>query len=118
MRISDWSSDVCSSDLLLDVVGEPLGLAEKLLGALELALQLGELAERQRGQIARLIEKRGRLVLQALDLVVDLLERAGGRQHILRIVGRVVDDAARSEERRLGKGCVSTCRSRLWPYHK
>src|SRR3546814_20849448 len=82
MRISDWSSDVCSSDLLLDVVGEPLGLAEKLLGALELALQLGELAERQRGQIARLIEKRGRLVLQALDLVVDLLERAGGRQHI------------------------------------
>src|SRR3546814_15652948 len=25
--------------------------------------------------------------------------------------------ATRSEERRVGKGCVSTCRSRLWPYH-
>src|SRR3546814_13957680 len=23
-----------------------------------------------------------------------------------------------SEERRVGKGCVSTCRSRWWPYHK
>src|SRR3546814_17149337 len=23
----------------------------------------------------------------------------------------------RSEERRVGKGCVSTCRSRGWPYH-
>src|SRR3546814_19630108 len=26
--------------------------------------------------------------------------------------------AKRSEERRVGKGCVSTCRSRWWPYHK
>src|SRR3546814_7298917 len=24
---------------------------------------------------------------------------------------------SRSEERRVGKGCVSTCRSRWWPYH-
>src|SRR3546814_18044743 len=28
--------------------------------------------------------------------------------------GRVTD---RSEERRVGKECVSTCRSRWWPYH-
>src|SRR3546814_19150116 len=25
--------------------------------------------------------------------------------------------SARSEERRVGKECVSTCRSRWWPYH-
>src|SRR3546814_9495796 len=25
--------------------------------------------------------------------------------------------AGRSEERRVGKECVSTCRSRWWPYH-
>src|SRR3546814_6726126 len=25
--------------------------------------------------------------------------------------------AARSEERRVGQECVSTCRSRRWPYH-
>src|SRR3546814_12736718 len=27
------------------------------------------------------------------------------------------DGASRSEERRVGKECVSTCRSRWWPYH-
>src|SRR3546814_13528257 len=27
-------------------------------------------------------------------------------------------DANRSEERRVGKECVSTCRSRWWPYHQ
>src|SRR3546814_11545873 len=26
-------------------------------------------------------------------------------------------NAGRSEERRVGKECVSTCRSRWWPYH-
>src|SRR3546814_17116681 len=26
-------------------------------------------------------------------------------------------EATRSEERRVGKECVSTCRSRWWPYH-
>src|SRR3546814_18935700 len=26
-------------------------------------------------------------------------------------------EGARSEERRVGKGCVSTCRARWWPYH-
>src|SRR3546814_3098440 len=30
----------------------------------------------------------------------------------------VLDEAGkRSEERRVGKECVSTCRSRWWPYH-
>src|SRR3546814_13982405 len=29
----------------------------------------------------------------------------------------IVDDAMRSEERRVGKECVSTCRSRWSPYH-
>src|SRR3546814_16714864 len=28
------------------------------------------------------------------------------------------NSVARSEERRVGKECVSTCRSRWWPYHK
>src|SRR3546814_7946718 len=73
MRISDWSSDVCSSDL-------------------------------RKERIA----------------VLD--------HHILR-VGRDIDDLfdgggvegdtvlCRSEERRVGKECVSTCRSRWSPYH-
>src|SRR3546814_20492370 len=27
------------------------------------------------------------------------------------------DELTRSEERRVGKECVSTCRARWWPYH-
>src|SRR3546814_4507270 len=32
-------------------------------------------------------------------------------------LGREVNDTVRSEERRVGKECVSTCRSRWSPYH-
>src|SRR3546814_2268139 len=75
MRISDWSSDVCSSDLgrvdmALDDV--PAQARVDVGGALEIdGIALGELRER----------------------------------------------GARSEERRVGKECVSTCRSRWSPYH-
>src|SRR3546814_5457428 len=67
MRISDWSSDVCSSDL-----GHPL-LRERISYLKYLQSQ----------------EKR------TLELKLT----------------------ARSEERRVGKECVSTCRSRWSPYH-
>src|SRR5216110_676078 len=33
------------------------------------------------------------------------------------IVSERIDPANRSEERRVGKECVSLCRSRWWPYH-
>src|SRR3546814_11688850 len=33
------------------------------------------------------------------------------------IGNRMVEEYFRSEERRVGKECVSTCRSRWWPYH-
>src|SRR3546814_10015256 len=72
MRISDWSSDVCSSDLLL--------------------LKRLDRRDRQTGKIAGLVDEAGRLVLDLLDLVVDLLQRPGGGQHVLRVV------AGRSEE--------------------
>src|SRR3546814_3186107 len=71
MRISDWSSDVCSSDLspnvrrLIHMRTQHLGPEELLVGA-------------------------------KLELDPSL---------------------TRSEERRVGKECVSTCRSRWSPYH-
>src|SRR3546814_12635651 len=34
-----------------------------------------------------------------------------------RMLGRTLTGAIRSEERRVGKECVSTCRSRWSPYH-
>src|SRR3546814_14892961 len=72
MRISDWSSDVCSSDLLPD---QPFALRSALSGYPELTEQRG-----------------------VANSVCTALRRA------------------RSEERRVGKECVSTCRSRWSPY--
>src|SRR3546814_10976846 len=97
MRISDWSSDVCSSDLL----------AESLLAGG--GFLLGKQADRL-GRRAQDTERRDDMdVEHLLELVVahfldDAVER----------VARVADD--RSEERRVGKECVSTCRSRGSPY--
>src|SRR3546814_19996165 len=52
---------------------------------------------------------------RALDPPEGLKEKLA----IFRSSGRVFRDhnALRSEERRVGKECVSTCRSRWWPYH-
>src|SRR3546814_2119443 len=83
MRISDWSSDVCSSDLLADIVN-------------------------------------------SLDL--DGATRTGNLDDFRHIFGDEetcfvpfivinVQRLRRSEERRVGKECVSTCRSRWSPYH-
>src|SRR3546814_2395995 len=79
MRISDWSSDVCSSDLLVPTVDR--------CPAPDRALERGCPHER-----ARWKGRYGR------NPVADHLRR-------------------RSEERRVGKECVSTCRSRWSPYH-
>src|SRR3546814_20742766 len=39
------------------------------------------------------------------------------RHHDGAYIGKRATDILRSEERRVGKECVSTCRSRWWPYH-
>src|SRR3546814_14490668 len=103
MRISDWSSDVCSSDLDL----EPDGIADL------------EGARTDRGTVRMEAPKRfrriGNIGLQATVITYD-----SGIAHLaaaLRVERRLVgEDDDRSEERRVGKECVSTCRSRWSPY--
>src|SRR3546814_6803080 len=97
MRISDWSSDVCSSDLrALDPAGGLLlregGLDQQVAGRRAGSHQGGNPADRAAG-IAPLQQVFAGVLFQ---------------HH-----GHVV----RSEERRVGKECVSTCRSRWSPYH-
>src|SRR3546814_2721420 len=79
MRISDWSSDVCSSDLM----------------QCEQALEAARWPEGFR------------------------CPRCAGTVHCVLRDGtrKVFQCSARSEERRVGKECVSTCRSRWSPYH-
>src|SRR3546814_1683650 len=84
MRISDWSSDVCSSDLFGRASGG--GKRNPPQGG-------GGTAERQPS-------RRGFIAYPKLT------------------VGRLASlFLGRSEERRVGKECVSTCRSRWTPYH-
>src|SRR3546814_5793462 len=84
MRISDWSSDVCSSDLRM--MGNHR--AEK-----------SRVADSQASQF-------GCRITEAGDFEID---EAG---HVI-----AIEQELRSEERRVGKECVSTCRSRWSPYH-
>src|SRR3546814_10935265 len=97
MRISDWSSDVCSSDL----IGE--GVAARLDGEFLRALDLIEHAG----------ERRIRLTEQGLrELVVGGVGRrvgAGARDPLQALI--------RSEASRVGKECVGQCSSRWSPYH-
>src|SRR3546814_19319727 len=108
MRISDWSSDVCSSDL-------PQLLADS---AAEISTAVGPRAH--------VVEygsgsgRKTRLLLDALDDPVAYTPIEISRSALLASVERLdreLDDVERSEERRVGTECVSTCRSRWSPYH-
>src|SRR3546814_12209305 len=100
MRISDWSSDVCSSDLL-----------KKDVEAADAVLFV--------------TPEYNRAMPGVLKNAIDIASRpwgtnsfAGKPAGVLGIsVGAIGTALARSEERRVGKECVSTCRSRWSPYH-
>src|SRR3546814_10953900 len=50
-------------------------------------------------------------------IVVEARRGAGLGSAMLSALERAAADAGRSEERRVGQECVSTCRSRWLPYH-
>src|SRR3546814_12211244 len=95
MRMSDWSSDVCSSDLV--DVPDP----RRCVGEAQVVQQVGSADQIQDAAPVSL----GRGADQ--DLAVP------GR---IGVPWRDQRMAARSEERRVGKEGVSTCRSRWSPY--
>src|SRR3546814_7294810 len=78
MRISDWSSDVCSSDL------------------------------RWTNQLSRQVRSAD------VELVAEFSQIQTSISELMKLQ---IGDVLRSEERRVGKECVSTCRSRWSPYH-
>src|SRR3546814_17534716 len=99
MRISDWSSDVCSSDL-----------GEAKIAAIGIRVRRWVTFHGFAINVAPDLSHFGGIVPCGLpDYAVTSLA-ALGRQASLAEVDR-------SEERRVGKECVSTCRSRWSPYH-
>src|SRR3546814_9230492 len=99
MRISDWSSDVCSSDLEHRVIA---------------AASLGDIVQQHR-DILRAprsdpVDQAGRAGMILLQLaLLDSVQEPDGADRVL------VD--GRSEERRVGKECVSKCSTRRLPIH-
>src|SRR3546814_2536723 len=92
MRISDWSSDVCSSDLSLSVLEN---------------VQMALLSHRRKVySFWRAATSRYRTE------AMQLLEQVGMHEQADRACSEL-----RSEERRVGKECVRACRSRWAPYH-
>src|SRR3546814_10593157 len=97
MRISDWSSDVCSSDLL----GAVCLLAD---------------ANFDRGEYGIMVRsdlKGAGIGWRLMEAMIEVAHWLG----LNVIEGQVLRENSRSEERRVGKECVSTCRSRWSTYH-
>src|SRR3546814_12336485 len=111
MRISDWSSDVCSSDLGAAQLGQPL---ERLLAAADrvadraLRVEFGEFADVGAGDEALRLARTQHQPLRRVQRE-PLEQRLQPDQHVL---GEGVD--RRSEERPVGKECVRTGRYRWW----
>src|SRR3546814_15109838 len=103
MRISDWSSDVCSSDLRRTSNLEVYDMYA--FSAAHKSLPLPSYAR---------VTNLG----NGKSVVVRVNDRGPFHE------GRIIDlsyaaavKLGRSEERRVGKECVSTCRSRWSPYN-
>src|SRR3546814_19765073 len=97
MRISDWSSDVCSSDLLTtrESVDLILELAASIVQQCNVLIPIGERV----------------LTDVPSNVFTDVFAESTTHQ------SSSPQPQKRSEERRVGKECVSTFRSRWSPYH-
>src|SRR3546814_14216521 len=107
MRISDWISDVCSSDL-----AEIAPVDDLRIG------MLGSIAVQHARNVILGVSRREQHARQGEDFRV-----APGAQCVQSVADnrssefqKAEIDIVRSEERRGGKECVSTGRTRGWPY--
>src|SRR3546814_16329909 len=105
MRISDWSSDVCSSDLALFTLGSRIRRREVIFHLRTAAIWL--FREQLVGIAIATSSYRTRCGRS--------FDARRGRSRKFDLADQ--EQSVRSEERRVGKECVSTCRSRWSPYH-
>src|SRR3546814_11426572 len=142
MRISDWSSDVCSSDLLATLLQ-----ATVLDNLVSPTINLNNLHLHLRDRPAHYRQLQGEIAAFMQQLLADAARHDLGDAffvHYAPNLGRdergdermrpgdtdsagthdfqfmlkgAVKEVGRSEARRVGKECVSTCRSRWTPYN-
>src|SRR3546814_20165719 len=103
MRISDWSSDVCSSDLMS--ISPPVGALNHYFARL------------LSGRFYAAAKNVGRAVLQHVPPVLEFARRIEGHAKGIVSPATLFEELGfnRSEERRVGKEWVRTCRSRWSP---
>src|SRR3546814_16399605 len=108
MRISDWSSDVCSSDLLLL---HPSTMAGRNVVGLVLVVAVFFVA-------SALAAPQWPLQWYPCTFTFTTNNQESKNLTPLLLGSRSsTSSTCSSEERRVGKECVSTCRSRWSPYH-
>src|SRR3546814_19870145 len=130
MRISDWSSDVCSSDLLRQPLESGHATVSRANGHVTYPARVQLVAAMNPCRCGHLddpVMGCGRAPRCAVDyqarLSGPLLDRIDLHVDMPRVdpadlaLPPPSEGTARSEERRVGKECVSTCRSRWSPYH-
>src|SRR3546814_19232746 len=103
MRISDRSSDVCSSDLDFDGSGRFVVSQSVEQGQTSVAITTTHSYDRPGTHFA---------------VARVRLNREGDPDAARQVENIAAARILRSEVRRVGKECVSTCRSRWWPSHQ
>src|SRR3546814_12490539 len=120
MRISDWSSDVCSSDLVTES-----SFPGKWKVIYFYPKDFTFVCPTEIGgfnKLAKDFEDRDAVLLGG-SVDNEFVKLAWRREHpdLNKLghyqFGDTTGSLVRSEERRVGKECVSTCRSRWSPYH-
>src|SRR3546814_11285130 len=101
MRISDWSSDVCSSDLSVRIA----------------YTNLPGFAGAEPEMVEAILTEGGRFCAEVIQPTNQTGDREGCNRNADGSVTTPSGFKQRSEERRVGKECVSTYRSRRSPYH-
>src|SRR3546814_13350526 len=125
LLIIDWSSDVCSSDLMACPMFGSLPFAnitpQEVLSVLRKVESDGryESARRMRSVLSRVFRYGVATVRCQKDVAADLRGAIATPRvkHLAAITNPVQVGKLKSEERRVGKESVSTCRSRWSPYH-
>src|SRR3546814_14329459 len=113
MRISGWSSDVCSSDLT--------GLRPNIFWFS--SIKTGRVCETDNRAQRSCPALKTKYAVLGFTAIIRVDEAASGyKNHLLICPLRLPRPAIRpglqrSEERRVGKKGVSTCKARWWPYH-
>src|SRR3546814_17731512 len=105
MRISDWSSDVCSSDL------SEVFHTDQVVAATDKPSQALRNSKKSSMGLAITAVKAGEA-----GAAVSA-GNTGALMAMAKLALRTMPGIDRSAERRVGKACVSTCRSRWSPYY-